>query len=72
MRARPPKHPWAVRDDWSVNFYQTTEGSMKRFADYMTEFAKRVPVIHELCAKAWPDKVPSPALIALDLQVRMQ
>ena len=70
-RLRPIKRAWTPTDG-GVSFYKTIEGSMERYNSYMKEFAKRVPIIHELCARATPELVPAPALIALNLQVRLQ
>lgn len=69
-RIRPPSLPWTMTDS-GVHFYQTTS-NMMAYAKWLAELAKRIPLIHEQCAKeAEPGTLPQRHLIALNLDVRL-
>lgn len=70
-RVRPPKRPWTDSAQ-GVHFYRTTS-SVSAYAKWLAAFSKRVPFVHERCAEtAEPDTLPTPHVIALDLQRRLR
>ncbi len=70
-RVRPPSRPWAVVDG-GVHFYRTTS-DMGAYAKELAKLAKKVPFVHEACAKAAePDTLPERYIVALDLDARLR
>ena len=70
-RIRPPSRPWAAVEG-GVHFYKTTS-DMAAYAKEMAKLAKKVPFIHEACARAAkPGTLPQPHMIATSLNDRLR
>jgi len=67
-RVRPLTRAWTEAEHGGVHFYKT--GNTDKYVEFIFNLGKKIPIIHELCAKRRPELVPRPAIIALDLHLR--
>jgi hypothetical protein len=69
-RVRPPTRAWAESERGGVHFYKTN--NTDSYVEFILKLGKKLPVIHELCAKGRPELVPPNALIALNVYLRQR